>query len=564
MSLVPPARPVVRCARPSAAARFRLVCLGVALAAAGAPALAGAAEDLGKSPEETTDLRKPYVMGVISIKTSSGPVLLDAGGCAGAGCPAFCAKQGWARFHCTAEGFKERRFLAAKLRDGPADGLACMVEKAGAQRVALAKRGQLLDMRPLTDVMMGCYNGAGLGATAVDTRPSPGDDGPAASWQTELWLSQAAGPERSGDEGVEGLCRQKAGSAEAYDGSDEGLASCWQGLSAAEKEPLLQACNRLDANPCLRTLDLVDLEGPRTRGSHLGALVLASHARTARLAAERVAVLAEPQAEAALGVVNYNILRIRHPEYLLAAARPHARAGTRVLVSAAVFLPDARRLHAELATRLPDSVEFLLDAVDELPHTEARLSLEAVCRRSTMAAAALGAELLRTFGGVGIVFSRQEPVPTVMNVQPGSPAARARISAGDKVLAIDGVPTSSETPVLSAYRLRGAPGSTARLTVRGLDAQVPRELALTRETLLMDTRIIAGLRALADLGPSARPALEFIRRAKGFLPEKDKGWADTAIAAATAGSRTPARVSGGEAGDSPFARQYQEAVGDGR
>jgi carboxyl-terminal processing protease len=84
------------------------------------------------------------------------------------------------------------------------------------------------------------------------------------------------------------------------------------------------------------------------------------------------------------------------------------------------------------------------------------------------------------FGGIGIMFSiREGGAVTVEEVVPGGPSARAGLRVGDQILAVDGVPFEAPDTGLVRERLRGAVGSTVRLTVlRGNPIEVEFERAL--------------------------------------------------------------------------------------
>lgn len=75
------------------------------------------------------------------------------------------------------------------------------------------------------------------------------------------------------------------------------------------------------------------------------------------------------------------------------------------------------------------------------------------------------------FGGVGIEVDLRNAVVTVVAPIEGSPASRAGIRSGDEIVAIDGQPTRGEPLEKLVTKMRGAPGSHVKVSVRraGLD-----------------------------------------------------------------------------------------------
>ncbi|RKE19305.1 carboxyl-terminal processing protease [Streptomyces sp. TLI_171] len=88
------------------------------------------------------------------------------------------------------------------------------------------------------------------------------------------------------------------------------------------------------------------------------------------------------------------------------------------------------------------------------------------------------------YAGVGLTVDRAAGGPTeVAEVQPGSPADRAGIAAGDRLVTVDGVPAEQLPVTELVSRLRGGPaGSTVALAVAAGPGPV-RELTLARAEL---------------------------------------------------------------------------------
>ncbi|MSP91800.1 MAG: PDZ domain-containing protein [Myxococcales bacterium] len=87
------------------------------------------------------------------------------------------------------------------------------------------------------------------------------------------------------------------------------------------------------------------------------------------------------------------------------------------------------------------------------------------------------------FGGLGIVILTQDGLLTVQTVLPGSPAEKAGLLAGDQILQIDGEDTLNLGVDDAVDRLRGQVGSRALLLVRRAGLKQPRELAVVRAVI---------------------------------------------------------------------------------
>ncbi|KYF62662.1 S41 family peptidase [Sorangium cellulosum] len=88
-----------------------------------------------------------------------------------------------------------------------------------------------------------------------------------------------------------------------------------------------------------------------------------------------------------------------------------------------------------------------------------------------------------TFGGVGIeVDARDEDITVIAPIE-GSPAARAGVRSGDRILAIDGRPVRGERLDKLVKVMRGPPGSRVKLTIRRQGVGEPLTFDLTREQI---------------------------------------------------------------------------------
>jgi carboxyl-terminal processing protease len=84
--------------------------------------------------------------------------------------------------------------------------------------------------------------------------------------------------------------------------------------------------------------------------------------------------------------------------------------------------------------------------------------------------------------GIGVEMAERDGRPVVVSTYPGSPAARAGIRAGDRIIRVNGEDVSALGLSQLAERLRGPAGSDVRLTVLHPDGAV-LEVAVRREEL---------------------------------------------------------------------------------
>jgi len=127
----------------------------------------------------------------------------------------------------------------------------------------------------------------------------------------------------------------------------------------------------------------------------------------------------------------------------------------------------------------------------------------------------VGLELVGADSGDGEAGSNR--YLEVDGLLPESPAWKAGLSAGDSILAIDGVSTRGMTTSQAVARLRGRPGSRVVVTVAGSGADaagtVVRDVELVRETIRIES--VLGDRRRSDGSwewrIEGRPDLVFIR-----------------------------------------------------
>ena len=87
------------------------------------------------------------------------------------------------------------------------------------------------------------------------------------------------------------------------------------------------------------------------------------------------------------------------------------------------------------------------------------------------------------FVGLGVELKAENGDLTIVRIIPHSPAAESGLQVGDRILAVDGVPTSGPNGVdMSGSMLQGEEGSVATLTIRRTDDEI-REVSVTRRQI---------------------------------------------------------------------------------
>jgi carboxyl-terminal processing protease len=112
------------------------------------------------------------------------------------------------------------------------------------------------------------------------------------------------------------------------------------------------------------------------------------------------------------------------------------------------------------------------------------------------------AQIEGNFVGLGIEIKPGPQGLEIVRVIPGSPAQRAGILAGDRIVAVDGQPTTGMNSDEAAGRLQGPEGSTVRVRVVTPE-QPPRDLAVRREQVevpsIEDERLLDATSGVAYL-----------------------------------------------------------------
>jgi len=91
------------------------------------------------------------------------------------------------------------------------------------------------------------------------------------------------------------------------------------------------------------------------------------------------------------------------------------------------------------------------------------------------------------FEGVGMEIGVRDDELTVISPLKGTPAEKAGVRAGDKILAIDEKPTTSMTADEAVKLIRGVKGTVVKLVVLHEDTAEPVELSVTRDIIDIPT-----------------------------------------------------------------------------
>ncbi|HEY3592701.1 MAG TPA: S41 family peptidase, partial [Polyangiaceae bacterium] len=87
------------------------------------------------------------------------------------------------------------------------------------------------------------------------------------------------------------------------------------------------------------------------------------------------------------------------------------------------------------------------------------------------------------FGGVGVEVDLRDDAITVIAPIEGSPAEKAGVRSGDRIVAVDGIAARGEGIDRLVRKLRGAPGSRVQITVRRPGVDAPLVFELLREQI---------------------------------------------------------------------------------
>ena len=89
-------------------------------------------------------------------------------------------------------------------------------------------------------------------------------------------------------------------------------------------------------------------------------------------------------------------------------------------------------------------------------------------------------DLSGSFSGIGAYLGERGGSPIIVAVISGSPADKAGLRSGDRIIAIDGQAADGLSTEEVVSRIRGPEGTTVTLTVLHLDAATPVEISIVR------------------------------------------------------------------------------------
>lgn len=96
-------------------------------------------------------------------------------------------------------------------------------------------------------------------------------------------------------------------------------------------------------------------------------------------------------------------------------------------------------------------------------------------------------DLSGSFGGVGMEVGKKDNILTVIAPLKDSPAEKAGIKTGDKILKINDEITNDMSVDKAVKLIRGPKGSIIRLTIITSGSSNPKEVSITRDTIVVPT-----------------------------------------------------------------------------
>src|SRR6266446_9009134 len=95
----------------------------------------------------------------------------------------------------------------------------------------------------------------------------------------------------------------------------------------------------------------------------------------------------------------------------------------------------------------------------------------------------MGVETTGQFGGLGIEITLKDDILTVVTPIEGTPAFRAGILPGDRIVKIEGMSTKDMQLSDAVKRMRGKPGSKIVISIIREGWQEPKDFTITREQI---------------------------------------------------------------------------------
>jgi len=126
---------------------------------------------------------------------------------------------------------------------------------------------------------------------------------------------------------------------------------------------------------------------------------------------------------------------------------------------------------------IPGAIKGMIDTLDD-PHTS-YMSKEIFNELQT--------DTKGEFGGLGIVIGIRDKWITVIAPIDDTPAAKAGVQAGDKIIEIDGKSTEGYTTMDAVKLLRGKVGTSVTITVKRNDKEKPLHFTIVRGIIKLET-----------------------------------------------------------------------------
>ena len=128
------------------------------------------------------------------------------------------------------------------------------------------------------------------------------------------------------------------------------------------------------------------------------------------------------------------------------------------------------------------------------------------------------------FGGVGMEIGIKDKILTVIAPLKNTPAYKADIKSGDKILKIDNLVTSGMSVEKAIKLIRGEPGTTVKLTIFREEDREPKEIKIVRDIInipILDTELRPDGIFVIKLYSFSANSAEFFRNAlKEFSSSK--------------------------------------------
>ncbi|HEU4532876.1 MAG TPA: S41 family peptidase [Polyangiaceae bacterium] len=102
------------------------------------------------------------------------------------------------------------------------------------------------------------------------------------------------------------------------------------------------------------------------------------------------------------------------------------------------------------------------------------------------------------FSGVGLEVEVRDGLPFVVVAIEGSPAAKAGVKAGERIVAIDGEPTRGQSLDRLIRKMRGEAGTRVEISVQSENDEAARRVLLVRDNIRLNS--VVGKRLSHDIG----------------------------------------------------------------